>query len=540
MSAGHYGRVRGAVNLCRRVGARMTPLEARSGDWYSARRMAAPRPVIVGVGQICDRGDDLAVKREPIALAADAARRALDDAECRRLADRIDSVRVVNMLSGAAYEEPAGMLAARLGLSNGERLYTAIGGNGPQWLVNRAGDDLVAGRRRAVLIAGGEALYTLRLASRASVILPWTQGRGRAATVGDDRQGSHPDEWRYGLQMPTQIYPLFEVALRAHEGRTPADHRAHLARLCGSFAAVAAEHPHAWFRDGKSAEEIGTPTTVNRMVAFPYPKFMTSILDVDQAAAVVVTTDEEARRLGIPPSRWIYVHGGGEANDLWHLKDRVDFHSSPGMAEAMRQALEQAAVGADAVELLDLYSCFPVAPQFGARALGVPTDGSRALTVTGGLPYFGGPGNDYALHAIATMVERLRARPEAYGLVSGLGWYFTKHAVGVYGASPPRTVWPRPDVKARQAAIDRIAHPEFAPEVVGDGAIETYTVVHDRAGVPTEGLLVVRCADGRRTLAVTEPDAGFLEALERDEMVGARGRLFARPDGRNGFRARGA
>ena len=122
---------------------------------------------------------------------------------------------------------------------------------------------------------------------------------------GADRQGSHPVEWSYGLQMPTHIYPLFEIALRAHERREPPAHDRHLGRLSASLAAVAATHPHAWFRDGKSAAEIGTPTAVNRMVAYPYPKFMTSILDVDQAAAIIVTTVDEARALGIPPSRWV-------------------------------------------------------------------------------------------------------------------------------------------------------------------------------------------------------------------------------------------
>ena len=137
------------------------------------------------------------------------------------LARRIDSVRVVNMLSGAGYADPPGQLAARLGLETGEQLYTTIGGNAPQWLVNHAADDLATGRRRAVLIAGGEALHTLRLASKQGVDLAWAHGRGRAVMIGDDRQGSHPDEWRYGLQMPTQIYPLFEIALRAHERRDP-------------------------------------------------------------------------------------------------------------------------------------------------------------------------------------------------------------------------------------------------------------------------------------------------------------------------------
>jgi acetyl-CoA C-acetyltransferase len=501
--------------------------------------MDARLPIVVGVGQITDRGDDLATKREPLALAAEASRRALADAECTRLAARIDSVRLVSMLSGAAYEAPADALAGRLDLAGGERLYTTIGGNGPQWLVNRSADDLAAGRRRAVLIAGGEALHTLRLASKRRVELAWSQGRGRAATIGDDRQGSHPDEWRYGLQMPTQIYPLFEVSLRAHEDRDPAAHGTHLARLAASFAAVAATHPEAWFRDGKSAAEIGTLTPVNRMIAYPYPKYMTSILEVDQAAAVIMTTVGEARALGIPQSQWIYVHGGGEANDLWYVKDRVDFHSSPGMEEAFRQAIAQARVEPQDLDLLDLYSCFPVAPQIAARLLGVPSDGTRPLTVTGGLPYFGGAGNNYALHAIATMVQRLRAAPDARGLVSALGWYLTKHAVGIYGAAAPDRPWSRDGVAERQRAIDDLPHPSFIDGCEGRGAIETYTVLHERDGSMTQALVVVRCEDGRRTLAIIE-DVDVLATLEREEMVGAPGVLRPRADGRNEFQVLGA
>ncbi len=501
--------------------------------------MDASLPILVGVGQVTDRGDDLATKCEPIELGARAARLALADVECRQLARRIDSVRVVNMLSGAAYEDPAGMLAARLELPAGERLYTTIGGNGPQWLVNRSADDLVAGRCRNVLIAGGEALHTLRLASKQRVELAWSHGRGGATKIGDDRQGSHPDEWNYGLQMPTQIYPLFEVALRAHDGRSPSAHQSHLGRLSASFSAVAVDHPQAWFRDGKSAEVIGTVSPVNRMIGFPYPKFMTSILEVDQAAAVIMTTVGEARALGIPSAKWIFVHGGGQANDLWYVKDRVDYHSSPGMADAIVQALSQAEIDAGALALVDLYSCFPVAPQLAARCLGFPTDGSRPLTVTGGLPYFGGAGNNYTLHAIATMAERLRAAPGTFGLVTALGWYLTKHAAGVYGSMPPARPWRRAGHEERQRAIDALPHPPFVATCDGSGTIETYTVMYDRDGAMTQAIVVARCEDGRRTLAVIDAPE-ILPTLEREEMVGAPGVLRRRGDGRNAFELSGA
>lgn len=491
-------------------------------------------PVLVGVGQCTRHPEEVGDAREPLALMEEAARLALVDTGSTRLAARIDSVQVVNMLS-AVYADPATALAERLGLGPGERVYTALGGNAPQWLVNRTADDLATGRVRAALLAGAEAMHTLRLAAKRGVSLEWTRGSTRAATIGDTRQGSHPDEWKHGVQMPAQIYPLFELALRAALGEDPAAHHARIAALSASFARVAAAHPCAWFRDAKSAQEIATVTARNRMVAYPYPKFMNAILDVDQAAAVVLTTAGEARTLGIPESRWVYLHGGGDAHDLWYVRDRVDYHSSLGMAAAFDEALSQAAIAPSALGPVDLYSCFPVAPQFAARILGLPIDGSRPLTVTGGLPYFGGAGNGYVMHAIATMVERLRAAPDDYGLVSGLGWYMTKHAVGVYAARPPLRAWQRAPRQEVQARIDRTPHPTCVERAEGRARVETYTVAHDREGIAQEGIVIARLEDGRRVFTNLDPDADVFAAFEREEMIGTQGWVRSGLDGRNRF-----
>jgi acetyl-CoA C-acetyltransferase len=496
-------------------------------------------PIIVGVGQCTHHTADVADGREPLALMAEAARLALADAGPSRLVARIDSVRVVNLLS-AVYADPAAALAERLELPPGERLYTALGGNAPQWLANRTADDLAAGRIRAAILGGAEAMHTLRLAAKGGVALEWTRGSVRASMIGDTRQGSHPDEWKHGAQMPTQIYPLFEVALRAHEGREPAAHRAHIAALSASFARVAAGHPQAWFRDAKSADAIAQVNAQNRMVAFPYTKFMNAIMEVDQGAAIVMTTTDEARALGIPEERWVYLHGGGDAYDLWHIRDRVEYHASAGMAAAFEEALDQAGIGPDALGPVDLYSCFPVAPQFAARLLGFPTDGSRPLTVTGGLPYFGGAGNNYVMHAIATMVEKLRAAPGQLGLVSGLGWYMTKHAVDIYGTTPPAKPWERQARETVQARVDATPHPAAVEHGEGRARIETYTVLHDRDGAPHEAIVITRLADGRRVFANVDADRDLFAALERTEMVGAPGHVRAGLDGRNRFYPSGA
>jgi acetyl-CoA C-acetyltransferase len=337
--------------------------------------------------------------------------------------------------------------------------------------------------------------------------------------------------------MPGQIYPLFEIALRAALGESSDAHRRRIAALSASFARVAADNPLAWFRDGKTAAEIGTVGAENRMIAFPYPKFMNAIMEVDQAAAVVMTTAATARALAVAPGRAVYLHGGGDTHDIWFLKDRVDYHSSPGMAAAYQAALTQAGVTPEALGPVDLYSCFPVAPQFGARLLGLPCDGSRTLTVTGGLPYFGGPGNDYAMHAIATMVERLRRAPDALGLVSGLGWYMTKHAVGIYGAAPPTRPWQRiaGEREEAQARIEALPHPAYVPTAEGPARVETYTVLHDRDGAAVDAIVIARLESGARTFANVGPDPDTLAVLAAREMVGAPGRV-ATAGGRNRFR----
>jgi acetyl-CoA C-acetyltransferase len=324
--------------------------------------------------------------------------------------------------------------------------------------------------------------------------------------------------------MPTSVYPLFENALRAHRGWTIPRHREHLGALCARLAAVAKDNPYAWFRDGKSAEEITTVSDANRIIAWPYPKYMNAIIAVDQAAALLLTDTETARALKIPADKWVFVVGCGDATEHWFVSERVNFSSVPAIRAAGATALQQAKTSIDEIDYLDLYSCFPCAVQLGGDMLGVGVDDPRPRTVAGGLPYHGGPGNNYVTHAIACMVERLRAKPGARGLVTGVGWYLTKHAVGIYQSAPPTHPFERTDPQQAQAAVDAEPHPLLAEPADGDATVETYTVTHDRDGAPAVGIIVARLRDGRRCWANIE-QRDVLERSEREELIGAAGRV---------------
>ena len=248
------------------------------------------------------------------------------------------------------------------------------------------------------------------------------------------------------------------------------------------FAAVAAANPLATRRQGYSAEQLVTVNDDNRWIGFPYPKLMNAHAFIDQSAAVVMTSVATARELGIPRDKWVFLHGCADAHDHWYVSERVDLHSSPAIRAASRQALDMAGKTLADIDVIDLYSCFASAVQIGCREIGLAEDDPRGLTVTGGLPFFGGPGNNYVTHSISEMMRRLRARPGAFGLVTANGNYVTKHSFGVYSTAAPAGPWRRERPAVLQSRMDALPKAPFTETPQGEATIETYTVMHGKAG----------------------------------------------------------
>jgi len=250
-----------------------------------------------------------------------------------------------------------------------------------------------------------------------------------------------------------------------------------------------------------------------------------NILSVNQSAAVILTSVGNAKRLGIDESRWVYIHGVGDAHDHWWPTERNDFHSSPGIRVAGREALEMAGLKINDIDYIDLYSCFPSAVQVARDELGIAKDDKRHLTVTGGLRFNGGPGNNYPMHSIATVMDLVRDNPETYGLITGLGWHITKHSVGIYSTKPTEGSWKRKDPAIYQAEVDAMPAPTFADKPSGPGTVETYTVLYSAAGIPERGVIVGRLEDGQRFIANTPNDPEGLEIMTQMEIIGKRGKV---------------
>jgi acetyl-CoA C-acetyltransferase len=501
-------------------------------------------PVLIGCGQFTDKRDPEEAAT-PIELMAETARRAADDTglgdSMLQAIDAlvavglvVDDLTVQSPMAGMFRNVPLSVCNA-LGINPAHQRYTDTGGNTPQKLVNYYAERIANGKHSAVLLTGAEALNTMIARLKKGLDLDdWEDDPGGAPEVlGDSRMPTTEHEQAYKIKEPAAVYPLFENALRGKYGHSIAEHQQHMGELYQRFNAVAADNPLSWFPTPRSAEEIATVSDDNRYVGFPYTKYLNSVIQVNMGASVIMTSLARARELGVDEGRMVFLHGCGDGNDLWYFSERADYCSSPAMRVVGQKALSMAGKSIDEIDYFDLYSCFPSAVQIACDELGIAHDDPRGLTVTGGLPYFGGAGNNYAMHAIAHMMDKLRAKPGTFGLLNANGWFVTKHSMGIYSTTPPEKPWQRESPADYQPNIEDQDHPAFTETPQGRATVETYTVLHGRGGV--EGSLIVgRLEDGTRFLAETADDADTLQSLMDRDMLGHPGEVRGE-GGRNLF-----
>ena len=396
-------------------------------------------------------------------------------------------------------------IARRVNIDPGFARYEVSGGQSPQKLVNEFCGRLAKGEFKAVLLVGGEALATTKAAQRSGMTLDW----------GDDTDGQVDDPgWMvYGIltmdevendfMLPGTIYSVLENARRKRLNKSLKSYAMDMGELLAPFSTVASSHPAAMFNQQWSAGDIATVSKKNPYIFYPFTKAMVAKDGVNQAAALVLTTVGQARDMGIDESKWVYLNAYCDLRERVIL-ERQDLGTSPAMQLAYRTALDRAGMSVDDVDVFDIYSCFPVAVFNACEGLGLDTHDPRGLTVTGGLPFFGGPGNNYSMHGIVSVVRRLRQTDNGIGMVGANGGFLSKHSVGVYTRRTPRDEWSDYDDSALQKVLDDAPAPKIASAPEGEAVIESYSVTYAN-GKPARAHVIGRlCENDARFLGVTD------------------------------------
>lgn len=487
-------------------------------------------PVIVGVGQHVDRLDDPNYARlSAVEIAAAAGQAALADSAVS-LAEVIDVVATTRTFNDSAphFRLPFGAsnnfprsIAMRLGIEAEQYIWEDSGGNTPQNLVSEMCERLADGRCEGVLIAGAEAISTARRLIKEQASVDWSE------TLDDPVEDRHGQQtkgiltghaYRHGLLAAPTLYGLSENARRHRAGENRESWRSVMADWFAPFAAVAADNPFSSTDvPAYSKAQIAEVTSDNRLIADPYPRLLVARDQVNQGAALVLTTVAKATELGIDASNWVFLHGYAAAKEKI-IEHRPHLDRYPAAVAAARAALEYADATIQDIAAFDFYSCFPIAVTSVAEAFDLTADDPRKLTVTGGLPYFGGPGNNYSMHGIASMVEWLRAHPEQLGFVGANGGFLSKYAVGIYSTKP--RAFSVCDSAALQQDLDAIPDQPFTEEPDGTGVIETYTIEYARDGAPKLAIIVGRLEGSDLRFIANTDDESTLKHLVEVEPIG--------------------
>ena len=480
-----------------------------------SRRNNQQIPVLVGIGEFVNR--DRAQPGEPWEYMVQCALKAEEDTGVQDILSSIDSLSMVNVISRNTLNEPS-RIANALAANPHDIITTPIGATAPQSLLNRLCNRISIGESHIGLICGGEAFYSTGIGAEFLESKRAGERRNEYPLYGDLREPVSSLEASYGLFLPAVVYPLFANAYRQYHNLSLDDYIIQSGRLCEQFSRKAAQNSFSWFRDGKTAEQISTVTTDNRIVHYPFTKYMNAFMNVDQAAAILVMSEKEANRLGISEKRRVYLVGCGDAAEKWHISNRVNYYSAPGLKIAYDNALIQADLTTADIDYWDLYNCFPVAAQIALKTFQLPD--STDPTLTGGLPYFGGAGNNYSLHSICAMVQKLRKEPEKTGVVHSVTWYMSKYAIGIYSGSRP-DIFQYRDPNEYMYDIDKL-YPDvpILTNQTGGFQIETYTTTLKRDGLPQSAVIIAKDQKGARLFAYNDKDPQLIEAMMQEEPIG--------------------
>jgi acetyl-CoA C-acetyltransferase len=251
-------------------------------------------------------------------------------------------------------------------------------------------------------------------------------------------------------------------------------------------------------------------------MAFPYNKWHCAQMNVDQAAALLVCSVDAATRLGVDRERAIFPLVALESSFSLPVPQRRDLHRWPAMEVLGRAAAAHLGHALADIPFVELYSCFPAAVRIQQRALGLPVD--SVPTITGGETFAGGPWNNFVVQTTAAMIERVRAEPEAMGLVSTLSGLVNKPGLAVYAARPARKPLLVGDLGAdAERATPRV---DVVAGYQGPATVVAYTVSYT-GFEPSRCVMIGETPEGKRCMASCD-DGMLARRATEEELIGTR------------------
>jgi len=177
-------------------------------------------------------------------------------------------------------------------------------------------------------------------------------------------------------------------AVFAHVGM---EHTRQYGTTFEQFAKVSVKNHHHSTLNPKAMYQIETPLQEvmgAEMISYPNTKLMCSV-NVDGSAAAVLMSEKKAREMGLL-SRAVRVRASAMTSDPYTPRNMVmpDFNAVTRLAA--KTAYEQAGIGPEDVNLVELHDCFATAEIVHYENLGLCADGEAGQLIDSGATALGG------------------------------------------------------------------------------------------------------------------------------------------------------
>ena len=469
------------------------------------------RSVVIGVSAIQQKGDFENLD-EALFLMDQAVKEALSDSGNKSVKDYINEIRIPKGFW--RYRDPGKWIAKNNDFQGIPTTYVTKIGVLQQNLINEACLKIENGEINASIILGGEARYKqLRsvIEKKEYFETKLDENPDFYIKAKEDLYGD--EELKELGAMAVGYYATMETALRKNDDENIEEHQNNIASMYEEFSKVASNNEDAWLDHPYSKKEILETSKKNKMLAYPYNKLHCTSWNVNQSAALIICSEELANKLEIDNKKRVYPISSSENNHMIAIQQRPKLYESLGMiyaAKSINRMMEQLDIRLDAY---DLYSCFPAAVKMFSKSLELGSESPK--TITGSMPYAGGPLNSFVIHSTVKMIQKIRALEARHGLVTGVSGMMTKQSFCVWGKEYQEQ-FIFDDVTERAKLDEKPV--ELSDIAEGEGVIIGYTIIEGSEHASKAVLYLDDEMKHRKV--VSSFDKNFINLLMEEEWVG--------------------
>ncbi len=469
------------------------------------------RSVVIGISAIQQKGNFENLD-EALHLMDKAVKEALSDSGNEHVKDYIDEIRIPKGFW--RYRDPGKWIARNNNFKNIPTTYVTKIGVLQQNLINEACQKIETGEINASIILGGEARFKqLRAVIEKKEYFETKLDENPDFYI-KAKEDLYGDEELAELgAMAVGYYATMETAIRKNDGEGIEEHQNNIALMYEEFSKIASENKDGWLNHPYAKEDILETSKKNKMLAYPYNKLHCTSWNVNQSAAIIICSEELANELEIDNKKRVYPISSSENNHMIAIQQRPKLYESLGMtyaANSINKMIERLDIKLDAY---DLYSCFPAAIKMFKKSMGL--DSEIPKTVTGSMPYAGGPLNSFVIHSTVKMIQKIRALEVKYGLITGVSGMMTKQSFCIWGKEY-KEHFIFDDVTER-AKLDE-SPIELSNISEGKGEIIGYTIIE---GSENAAKAVLYLDDEKKhRKVVSSMDKNFINLLTEEEWVG--------------------